>query len=385
MKKAIFRLLVTVTILGSAYWLWSTSGRAGESFGISAARRSTELSAINNPPDSIKGNLLGIQPYLTPIDYSSAARLASILQEQLSLAREKGWLNPKTIAVYPEYIGTWLVAAGEKASIYGKPDMQSAMTTLVLSNLPRFISHYVSAPQGTDKTKHALFSMKSARMAEQYQQLFSTLAKQFNITIVAGSIVLEEPYIDKDGNLLTGKGSLYNTTAVFSPEGSIISPLVRKAFPINDEKPFTACGKPGDMPVFPTRAGKMGVLICADSWYPEAYTGLANKAEFLVVPSLANTDSIWKGPWMGYNGAAAPADVDTSNYQKITEEDAWARYSMGGRAPKAGIHQGINVFFTGDLWDMHPEGRVLSLHRDSLRISAPAIRTSRIYNLWLND
>ncbi|ULQ56478.1 hypothetical protein KJS94_17650 [Flavihumibacter rivuli] len=385
MKKTIIRLLVAVTILGGIYWLWSISGRADETIGNTEPQKTTELSAINPLPDTIRGNLLGIQPYLTPIDYSSKARLGWILEEQLSQAREKGWINNNTIAVYPEYIGTWLVAAGEKTSIYEAPDMQSAMTTLVLSNLPRFIRHYASAPKGTDKTKHALFSMKSARMAEQYQQVFSNLAKQFNVTIVAGSIVLEEPYIDKSGNLRTGKGSLYNTTAVFSPEGSIMPPLVKKAFPINDEKPFTACGKPGDMPVFLTKAGNMGVLICADSWYPEAYTGLANKAEFLAVPSLASTDSIWKGPWMGYNGAAAPVDVDTTRYRKITEEDAWASYSMGGRGPKAGIHQGINVFFTGDMWDMHPEGRVLSLIGDSLNISAPALKTSKVYNLWLKN
>jgi len=85
----------------------------------------------------------------------------------------------------------------------------------------------------------------------------------------------------------------------------------------------------------------------------------------------------------GYNGFAAPADVDTAgDYHRLTEGGAWVKYAMAKRAPAAGIHNGMNVFFTGALWDMKPEGRVLTLQNDSLIISSPSIKKGRITNLW---
>jgi hypothetical protein len=103
----------------------------------------------------------------------------------------------------------------------------------------------------------------------------------------------------------------------------------------------------------------------------------------IAVPSLADTDSAWRSAWSGYNGFAAPADVDTSDYRRMSEGQAWAKYSMSKRAPRVGIKRGINVFFTGNIWDMHPEGRMLMLQNDSLYVLEPAISKGRIVNMWL--
>ena len=155
-------------------------------------------------------------------------------------------------------------------------------------------------------------------------------------------------------------------------------------FPIDDEQGFTASADTAQQPVFTTKAGRMAVLICADSWYPQAYSNLTNKADFVVVPSLGGKDSIWSAAWNGYNGSKAPADVDTTDYKKIAEGDAWLKYSMGNRAVQANIHEGLNVFFTGSLWEMQPQGRVLLLQNDSTTVLPPAVGKGRIVCLWLN-
>ncbi|MBC7628624.1 hypothetical protein, partial [Ferruginibacter sp.] len=77
------------------------------------------------------------------------------------------------------------------------------------------------------------------------------------------------------------------------------------------------------------------------------------------------------------------ADVDTTLYKKITKGDAWIKYSMGRRAPQSSIHYGMNVFFTGRLWDLNPEGRVLVLNNDSLTVLSPAVKQGRVVNLYL--
>jgi len=227
--------------------------------------------------------------------------------------------------------------------------------------------------------------MKAKQMAEQYQQVFSTLAKEYNCTIVAGSIALPDASITKEGNITIKKGGkIFNTSVVFGNDGKIIPPLVKKIFPIDSENGFTQCGSKEQQPIFQTKAGKMAVLICADSWYPGAYATIAGKAEFGVVPSLgAGTDSIWLAAWNGYNGFKAPADVDTTDYKKITEGDAWKKYSMGKRAVQSNIHYGLNVFFTGTMWDMNPEGRVLILNNGSLTVLPAAKGKGRMVSLWM--
>lgn len=47
---------------------------------------------------------------------------------------------------------------------------------------------------GGDRRSDAHLRMKAEQMASDYQQLFGGLAKEFGVTLVAGSIVLPAPY-----------------------------------------------------------------------------------------------------------------------------------------------------------------------------------------------
>mgnify|MGYP000989722614 FL=1 len=58
-----------------------------------------------------RGNLVGIQVDMSPLDYATADTLRARLDGYLAAARAQGWLNERTIVVFPEYLGTWLVAA----------------------------------------------------------------------------------------------------------------------------------------------------------------------------------------------------------------------------------------------------------------------------------
>jgi predicted amidohydrolase len=44
------------------------------------------------------------------------------------------------------------------------------------------------------------------------------------------------------------------------------------------------------LPVYETRAGRLGVLVCADSWYPAPYQYLKEQGvELLAVPSFVSS------------------------------------------------------------------------------------------------
>lgn len=100
-------LLASLRLIAYAAWIqWRPT-----SFFLSDLRSSL---AFSQGQDSGRGNLLGIQPELQGADYRSALHLHRKLSAYLDQARQQGLLNPKTVVVLPEHIGTWLVAVGEK-------------------------------------------------------------------------------------------------------------------------------------------------------------------------------------------------------------------------------------------------------------------------------
>ncbi len=385
MKKIFIRIGIIIAVLLLAYFIWSFTGRAKEK--ETGWSKLPEFKArfeyVEAGIDCGTGNIIGIQPYLTATSYSTAFNFEISLRFYFEQLKRENKLTDKSVVVLPEYIGTWLVAANEKEKIYKQETIEKAMTTMVRSNLFSFLYGYLKSP-AKDKSKYAIFHLKAEKMAKQYQQVFSTLAKEYKCTIVAGSVALPDASINSKGELQIKKGApIYNTSVVFGNDGAILPPLIKKIFPIDDEQGFTTSGDTAQQPVFTTKAGRMAVLICADSWYPQAYSNFTNKADFIVVPSLGGKDSVWLAAWNGYNGFKAPADVDTTDYKKMSEGDAWLKYSMNKRAVQATIHQGMNVFFTGSLWDMKTEGRVLILQNDSTTVLPASVGKGRIVNLYL--
>lgn len=376
--------LTIATLLG-IYCFWAYTGRAREKeYGWKEAPQPKfRIETIQLGTLAGQGNVIALQPYMSTYSYATRFNFETTLRLYFNQMRDEGLLDSTTVVVLPEYIGTWLVVTGEKEAIYAAPTLKDAMRTMRNSNIFSFGWHYLQAGS-SDKTAEALFGMKAANMAQLYQEVFTALAKEYQCTLVAGSILLPDAYVNAAGAICIRKGApLYNTAAVFYANGKVNSLLIKKQFLSTDEQGFTAAAKTAAAPLFRTPAGNMAVLIGADSWHPAAYAALQHRADYLVVPSLAGTDSLWQAPWKGYNGAQAPTDVDTGFYGRISEGEAWQRLSMGTRAPQVGIKQGINAFFTGDLWELHPQGRVLVLQNDSVQVLPAAKGKGRIVNVWL--
>ncbi|QMW02188.1 hypothetical protein [Spirosoma foliorum] len=55
---------------------------------------------------SDRGNLLGIQPWMTPIDYQNGLTFREKIAGYLQTAKDSGLITPKkTIVILPEYLG----------------------------------------------------------------------------------------------------------------------------------------------------------------------------------------------------------------------------------------------------------------------------------------
>lgn len=98
---------------------------------------------------------------------------------------------------------------------------------------------------------------------------FSTLAKQHNLYIVAG-------LVERDAHLL------YNVAALIGPEG-FVGKYRKVCLPRGEHDGGVQPGK--EFPVFQTRFGKVGMMVCYDGFFPEPARELTkNGAEVIAFP-----------------------------------------------------------------------------------------------------
>jgi len=294
-----------------------------------------------------KGNLLGIEPYVVSDDYATIGNLEAKLDGYLSVAQAEGWINERTVVLWPEYIGTWLVFTGEKPALH----LDGVIKHLIKAHQKEYDAFYATV-QEQNKQYAALFRTKALAIAVNYQTVFSKLAKKYKVTTIAGSLVLPSPCIANGKLVLDVNGPLYNVSMVLDAKGRPYQELIYKAYPTSGELPFTTPGPVGVLPAFDTPAGRIGVLICADSFYPQAYARLKDlKVKAVAVPSYGHGGlKAWTATWIGYDGWPNPHDVKSKDVNKITNSQAWLKYSLAGRIGESGAAHGVNVFLHGGLW-----------------------------------
>jgi Carbon-nitrogen hydrolase len=381
MHKGFRFFSIILAVVLAIYFTWAGAGRKRPALDI---RLEIDSSYVINQ-DAGKGNVVGINPYMIPIDYASEQHFYAKLDGYLQAAKMEGWLSAKTVVVFPEYIGTWLVVEGEKNSIYKSETINKALTTLVSSNFFSYMRAWFTSPDEVkDKIKYSVFASKGETIARIYRKVFSDLAKKYQVTIIGGSVLLPNPYISDD-RIRVKKGQLYNVTAIFNPDGRMQSQLVKKSFPIQDEQPFIAQSPVSDIPVYNLPLGKTAVLICADSWFPAAFKSLEGKEPLLIaVPSYTQPDDAMNTLWKGYSGFPMPADVDSTDIGKITLRDAWKKYTLPSRIKSTTASYGMNVTLRGKLWDLGSDGEFIAVSKDSI-FTGQSVKGASMVNMYLID
>jgi predicted amidohydrolase len=99
---------------------------------------------------------------------------------------------------------------------------------------------------------------------------FGTLARKHNVYIVAG-------LLERDRHLI------YNVAVLLDPDGKVAGKYHKVCLPRNEIAGGIAPGK--DYPVFATRFGKLGMMVCYDGFFPEVARALTNRgAEVIAWP-----------------------------------------------------------------------------------------------------
>jgi predicted amidohydrolase len=101
-------------------------------------------------------------------------------------------------------------------------------------------------------------------------EYFGLLAKQHDLYIVAG-------LLERDGHLV------YNTSVLLGPDGELIGKYRKVTLPRGEIEGGITPGH--EYPVFETRFGKVGMMICYDGFFPEVARELSNNgAEVIAWP-----------------------------------------------------------------------------------------------------
>lgn len=379
MQKAFRIFSVSLAVVLATYFTWAGAGRKASP--VDVRLHIDTVYEMNS--DVGRGNAVGISPYMTPEDYASPQHFLSKLDGYMQAAQVRGWLTPHTVVVFPEYIGSWLVAEGEKTAMIGSETIGKAMAVFISSNFFSYLRDWFTAPdEADDKVLHSIFSSKGVPMARTYRQVFGDLARKYGVSIVAGSILLPNPVMDRQ-RIRIRMGPLYNVSAVFNPDGSIQPRLIRKSHPILEEQPFVASGDAGDIPVFDLPAGRTAVMVCADAWFPISHQTLKGAAVDLVaVPSYTQGEDVMSAPWKGYSGYPMPADVDSTDRDRITLQDAWLKYAVPGRIRNSPVRNALMVSLRGRLWDLGSDGVCVGWAGDSLFVEPPR-KGASVVNLHL--
>ncbi len=119
---------------------------------------------------------------------------------------------------------------------------------------------------GTGKT----FPEVAERVPGPSTEYFGALAKKHDLYIVAG-------LVERDGHLI------YNVAVLLGPDGKVAGKYRKVCLPRGEIAAGIAPGK--DYPVFSTRFGKLGMMVCYDGFFPEVARELANAgAEVIAWP-----------------------------------------------------------------------------------------------------
>lgn len=101
-------------------------------------------------------------------------------------------------------------------------------------------------------------------------EYFGQLAKKHNLHIVVGLLERE-------------KHLVYNVAVLLGPDGKLMGKYRKVALPRGEIE--RGCAPGNDYPVFETRFGKLGMMVCYDGFFPEVARELTNRgAEIIAWP-----------------------------------------------------------------------------------------------------
>lgn len=283
------------------------------------------------PPPSEWVQLVAVQMTFNLDDYWSRDAFEAKIRSLMEIVADR--IDPElpTLVVFPEDVGLMLVAQGMQSRLQGVASIAEAIEAAVRAHIvPLAITRLWRGLSWVP----ALFLLKHQTIAETYFDVFSTVAREYGVYLVAGSAVLP-PYRIEDGVAQWRSGPLehrvYNTSYLFGPDGKIIGSQ-QKVYLIELEREAAldlSSGSLESLEVFDTPVGRVGIAICLDAFQDDVIERLAAQGAQILVQPSANP-----GPWT----PEQQVDWMRSSHQKTYDEKRF--------------EYAVNPMMNGPLWEI---------------------------------
>lgn len=227
------------------------------------------------------------------------------------------------LIVFPEDVGTPLVALGDRDLLRQCPDLPRAIMALAQRHSPQIAP--IQARWGVSPQR-ALFLLKGPQIGRAYATTFATLARRHRVLIAAGSLLVPRR---------PAEGHIVNRMTLFGPRGPLghvdkVHPIPLELAEGLDISPAEVAPEP-----IPSPLGRLGMLICADAWDPRLAAGLRRGGARLLVNCLANLD-----PW----SPQTEAGLDNSLPARVAETALPGVQAFAVTGPGRGF---LGLQFTG--------------------------------------
>jgi nitrilase len=240
---------------------------------------------------------------------------------------------------------------------------------------------------GLAERLHARLRAQAVRLAGDDLRPLREAAKRHGVTVVCGINELDSEF---------SRGTLYNTVVVIGPDGTLRN-RHRKLMPTNPERMVWGLGDASGLNVVDTPSGRVGTLICWESYKPLARSALyAQGVQVYIAPTydsgerwLATLQHIARegGCWVVGCGCALQgrdlADDLLAKAGHYTDAEEWVNggdsvvVAPGGKVVAGPLHEQFGIL-TGEI-DLERVG----LAQRSLDVSGHYARPD-IFRLQVN-
>lgn len=306
-----------------------------------------EVTIQTNGTDRKYGNLVGIQLVLKPEDYVKEEWWKERIEETLIKGKSSGIFDRKTIVIFPEHLGSGLVFLNEKSKFLNSDSLSDALKT-----------------KGDNFTLNDLILSKAEMMAEVYVRTFSSLAKDYNVPILGGTIVLPNPKIVKGNLVLDLAGPLYNVAIPFSADGKLMEPIVKKSILSEEELKVYAAGETNQDRIWIVPGWKVAVFIGQEVFESSIYDRLTGKAiDGLISPSAVFPNMKWSG-------------------KDLSDLNVWKQDGLAKHIKKTRAQDLVQVFLSGHLFENHWNGKTFNLRDFTFEDEVISVESPTILNLY---
>lgn len=275
--------------------------------------------------------LVAVQLELDINDYWTPASFEQLITGHMAKVAERTATGVPTLVVFPEDVGLLLAISGMEKQLAGIDSIEKAIGKAVSSNaIPLLWTRLIRWKSWVP----ALFLHRQKIIAEAYFETFAAVAREHEVYIVAGSVILP-PYEIENGRVRWDKKptehNVYNTSYLFGPDGLVIGKQDKiDLIELEQEAALNlSSGTFADLQVFETEVGAIGIAICLDAFSSEITQQLAALGADILVQPSANP-----GPWNEW------------------QQTDWLRSTqlmVGGLERFA---YGVNPMLVGPLWDI---------------------------------